>query len=248
MSPIDRTPPYMQVVQHFRQQILDGELKDGDKLPSVRALSKEWQISMATGHKVVATLRADGLVESHVGVGTLVQTRKTLHRSAQDRFVRMLATGRIYAPGEYAVISVSELAPAPAHIADALGIEEGQDAIRRQRVTHNEEGPISASTSWFSAELADSVPALLSPERIPGGTPSAIREATGRVAHSAEDKTWADNATPEQAGQLNLQPGDPVMVGRNILRDEAGDVIEAGEHFTGPRRAQMYQYELENRG
>ena len=60
---IDRTPPYMQVVKQLRQQIVDGELKDGDKIPSVREISERWQISMATGHKVLATLRADGLVE-----------------------------------------------------------------------------------------------------------------------------------------------------------------------------------------
>ncbi|MFF4709745.1 GntR family transcriptional regulator [Streptomyces sp. NPDC001297] len=241
---IDRTPPYMQVVKQLRQQILDGDLKDGDKIPSVREISERWGISMATGHKVLATLRADGLVESIVGSGTIVRTKSNVHRSARDRFTRMLATGRIYAPGEYAVISAAELAPAPAHIADTLGIDEGDMAIRRHRVTNNEDGPVSASTSWFHASLAESVPALLSTERIPGGTPSAIKDATGRVARSAEDRMTVSTASTEQASDLGIQEGSPVLIGRNVLRDEAGEVIEAGEYVSGPDRWTLYQYEL----
>ncbi|MGW6310199.1 GntR family transcriptional regulator [Streptomyces niveus] len=241
---IDRTPPYMQVVKQLRQQILDGDIKDGDKIPSVREISARWQISMATGHKVIATLRADGLVESIVGVGTIVRTKSTVHRSARDRWTRMLSTGRIYAPGEYAVISAAGLAPAPAHIADALGIEEGAPAVRRQRVTNNEDGPVSASTSWFHPDMATAVPALLETERIPGGTPSAIKEVTGREAKSAEDRMTVGSADARQAADLGLDVGAPVLIGRNVLRDADGEVIEAGEYVSGPGRWTLYGYEL----
>jgi DNA-binding GntR family transcriptional regulator len=244
---IDRTPPYMQVVKQLRQQIVDGELKDGDTVPSARKIAESWTISMATAHKVLSTLRADGLVESIVGVGTVVRTQNNMHRSARDRFTRMLSTGRIYAPGEYAVITAAELAPAPAHIADTLGIDEGENAIRRHRVTNNEAGPVSASTSWFHASLAESVPTLLSTDRIPGGTPSAIKEATGREARSAEDRMTVAIATPTQASDLGIEPGSPVLVGRNVLRDEAGEVIEAGEYVSGAGRWTLYEYELGER-
>ncbi|WP_433860101.1 GntR family transcriptional regulator [Streptomyces kronopolitis] len=244
---VDRTPPYMQVVKQLRQQIVDGALKDGDKIPSVREISERWQISMATGHKVLATLRADGLVESIVGVGTIVRTKSNVHRSARDRFTRMLSTGRIYAPGEYAVITAAELAPAPAHIADTLGIEEGQQAVRRHRITNNEDGPVSASTSWFHADLAETVPALLSTDRIPGGTPSAIREATGREARSAEDRMTVGSADAQQAEELGIEVGSPVLIGRNVLRDADGEVIEAGEYVSGAGRWTLYEYELGER-
>jgi GntR family transcriptional regulator len=197
--------------------------------------------------KALATLRGDGLIESVVGSGTVVRTKSNVHRSARDRFTRMLATGRIYAPGEYAVITVAELAPAPAHIADTLGIEEGQQAVRRHRVTNNEDGPVSASTSWFHASLAETVPALLVTERIPGGTPSAIKEATGRVAKSAEDRMTVGTANTEQASDLGIAEGSPVLIGRNVLRDEDGEVIEAGEYVSGPDRWTLYEYELGER-
>ncbi|MFJ8301742.1 GntR family transcriptional regulator [Streptomyces sp. NPDC094447] len=245
MAPsVDRTPVYLQVVNHLRDQILKGEIKDGDKIPSVRQLAETWNISQATALKAVAALRADGLVESVVGHGTVVRSKTTLHRSSHDRLSRMLSTGRIYTPGEYAVISVAELVPAPAHVADTYGIEAGSPVIKRVRVTHNEEGPVSASTSWFSADLAETVPQLLSTERIPGGTTGVILQATGRTAHSADDRMTVSTATADQAEALGLSEGEPVFMGQNTWRDAEGDVIEFGEYFFGKGRWMHYRYEL----
>jgi len=237
MAPeIDRTPPYLQVVKRLRDQIVSGELKDGDKIPSVRQIADQWGISQATAMKAVAALRADGLVESVTGVGTIVRTHSNLHRSAVDRFRRMLSTGKIYAPGEYARIVSAELAPAPQKIADLLGIEEGEQAVRRHRITHNEAGPVSVSTSWFAADLAETVPALLATDRIPGGTPSAIEEATGRRGVETTDTYTAALATDQQADELGIDPGSPVLIGYNTLLDAAGHVIEVGEYVSAGGR------------
>ncbi|MFE5852062.1 GntR family transcriptional regulator [Streptomyces sp. NPDC056500] len=245
MAPsVDRTPPYLQVVQHLREQILKGELQDGDRVPSVRQIAEHWKISQATAMRAISTLSADGVVETVTGVGTIVRTQGNLHRSARDRFTRMLSTGRIYAPGEYAVIKSAELAPATAVVANTLGIDEGAPAIRRHRVTFNEQGPVSSSTSWFAADLAEVVPSLLVKERIPGGTPSAIQAATGRVGHTAEDRMTVDRATAEQAEELGIEPGGPVFIGCNVLRDADGEVIEVGEYASGPGRWTLYEYEL----
>ncbi|CAM5251189.1 hypothetical protein SXANM310S_00016 [Streptomyces xanthochromogenes] len=243
MAPqIERTPPYMQVVEHFRKQIVDGALAEGDRLPSVRQVAEEWGLAHATASKVMATLRGDGLIESVPGVGTVVRGR--VHRGAADRALRMLTTGKIYAPGEYAVIKSAGLTPAPAHIAEALGIEEGDVAARRERVTHDETGPVSASISWFTAATAEAAPAILVPERIPGGTPSAIEAATGRRTHVVDERKSVDTATAEQAESLGIEVGSPVLVGLNTYRDADGEPIEVGESVAGPGRWFYNRYEV----
>ncbi|WP_372412844.1 GntR family transcriptional regulator [Streptomyces luteireticuli] len=243
MSPrIERTPPYMQVVQHFRKQIMDGSLKDGDRLPAVRQIAEDWNLAHATAAKVLSTLRGEGLAESLPGVGTIVRPR--LHRGATDRALRMLSTGKIYAPNEYAVIKAAGLAPAPAWVAEVLDIEEGSQALRRERVTHDETGPISTSVSWFRAELAEMAPALLSTERIPGGTPSVIETATGRRTHIIDERKTVGTATPAQAEALGVEPGSPILVGRNTYRDAEGEPIEAGESLAGPGRWFSNRYEV----
>lgn len=225
---LERTPPYLQVVATLKAKIVSGELKHGETLPSVRELAAQYEISTATAQKVHRTLKAEGLAEARQGSATTVSTRKTLHRTAADRLEAALSTGRIYADGEYAVITAAGLAEPPEWVADLLGTD-GQ-AVRRERVTHNADGqPVSASTSWFSGDLAEAVPTLLVRERIIGGTPSAVEAATGRRAVATEEATTAAAATEEQAALLGVTAGAPVLLSRNVYVDAQGDTIEVGE-------------------
>jgi len=242
---VDRTPPYLQVVKAIQDRIVSGDLAEGDEVPSIRKIAEEWEISQATAMKALGTLRASGLVETVPGKSTVVKAQATLHRTPHDRFARMLATGKIYAPNEYATIVSAELAPAPAHIADALGIDANSPAIRRHRVTNDERGPVSISTSWFHPDLAAVVPALLVKERIQGGTPSAIEQATGRRARSVTDQFTAAEATAEQAAELGIAEGSPVIVGRNTLHDSDGEVLEAGEYVAPGGRWSLYETEFQ---
>lgn len=239
---LERTPPYLQVVAKLKQKIVSGEWKHGDKLPSVRALATEHGISTATAQKVHRTLKAEGLAEAKQGGATTVSTRRTLHRTAADRLEAVLTTGRIYADGEYAVITAADLSEPPEWVADLLEVEEGGQAVRRQRVTHNaDDQPVSASTSWFASELADSVPALLVRERIIGGTPSAIEAATGRRAVATEEATTAARATEEHARDLGVDAGDPVSLSRNIYVDQEGEPVEVGESVSPAGRWRVHR-------
>lgn len=241
MSELSRTPLYLQVVQELKTRIISGDLKDGDRLPSVRQIAEQWGIAQATAMKVLAALRADGLAESQTGVGTVVRSRRNLHRSAVDRLERALTTGKIYPENEYAKILSAELTAPPMWVADLFELQEGSQAIRRHRVTYNEDGPVSASTSWFSPDLAETVPALLQMERIPGGTPNAIEAATGRRGAAAEEATAAMAATEENAEELGVQVGSPVSIGRNIYFDAEGGIIEVGESVAPEGRWSVYR-------
>ncbi|MFD9684081.1 GntR family transcriptional regulator [Rhodococcus sp. NPDC059969] len=241
MPELDRTPPYLQVVQELRRRIVDGELSDGDRLPSVRQIAEEWQIAQATAMKALAALRADGLAESVTGVGTVVRSRRNLHRSALDRLERALTTGKIYPDNEYAVIKQPELTTPPAWVTDLFELEEGALALRRRRVTFNEDGPVSASTSWFPAEFAELVPALMQPERILGGTPNAIEAGTGRRGVAAEEASAATRANAEIAEDLAIEENSPVHVGRNIFFDASGGIIEVGESFAPEGRWKVHR-------
>lgn len=61
-----------QVVFAAKKAVVSGQLKPGDRFPSVRQLSQELKINPNTAHKVVATLIDDGLLEVHPGIGTIV--------------------------------------------------------------------------------------------------------------------------------------------------------------------------------
>lgn len=66
------TPLYEQIKLAIKENISNETLKAGDRLPSVRNLSKELKISILTVKKAYDELEEEGLVESRQGLGTFV--------------------------------------------------------------------------------------------------------------------------------------------------------------------------------
>ena len=81
-------PLYEQVSYAARRAIVAGQMRPGDSFPSVRALSKELKINPNTAHKVVAELLAEGLLEVHVGVGTVVAALPRASAAERSRLLR----------------------------------------------------------------------------------------------------------------------------------------------------------------
>ena len=65
-------PLYEQVVYAARKAVVSGQIKPGDPFPSVRVLSRDLKINPNTAHKIIAQLLDEGLIEVHVGIGTVV--------------------------------------------------------------------------------------------------------------------------------------------------------------------------------
>lgn len=65
-------PPYRQIVSEVRRRIEAGELRPGDRVPSARAITREWGVAIATATKAHAALREEGLTVARAGVGTVV--------------------------------------------------------------------------------------------------------------------------------------------------------------------------------
>ncbi|GAA3884875.1 GntR family transcriptional regulator [Saccharothrix violaceirubra] len=63
--------PYRRVAAEIRDRIATGALRPGDRVPSTRAITREWNVAMATATKVLTLLRQEGLVESS-SAGTVV--------------------------------------------------------------------------------------------------------------------------------------------------------------------------------
>src|SRR5215471_791805 len=66
-------PLYRQICQQLREAILSGELSEGTRLPTERALASELGINRTTVMNAYNELASEGLIEGHVGRGTLVR-------------------------------------------------------------------------------------------------------------------------------------------------------------------------------
>src|SRR2546425_5938893 len=69
-------PLYQQICQKLREAILSGELAEGTRLPTERALANELGVNRTTVMNAYNELASEGLIEGHVGRGTLVRRNR----------------------------------------------------------------------------------------------------------------------------------------------------------------------------
>ena len=68
----DTRPIYTQIVDGFREQILGGVMRPGERLPSVRELAAELTINPNTIQRAYRELEADGWISTVAGKGCYV--------------------------------------------------------------------------------------------------------------------------------------------------------------------------------
>ena len=66
------SPIYEQVVYAVKKAIVSGQLKPGDRFPSVREMAKELRINPNTAQKVVAHLVREEMLEMRPGIGSII--------------------------------------------------------------------------------------------------------------------------------------------------------------------------------
>lgn len=67
------SPIYEQIKEQIKAMILNGNLKEGEALPSMRLLAKELRISIITTKRAYEELEREGYIESYTGKGSFVK-------------------------------------------------------------------------------------------------------------------------------------------------------------------------------
>jgi GntR family transcriptional regulator len=85
----DNQPIYRQLRDRVVAMILDGVLKEGDPLPSVRTVAAEYRVNPLTVLKGYQQLVDEGLVETRRGRGMFINAgaRELLHQGERQKFL-----------------------------------------------------------------------------------------------------------------------------------------------------------------
>lgn len=84
-------PIYTQIESQIKTLILEGKLKEGDALPSMRALATQLRISFMTTKRAYENLERDGFIESYTGKGCFVKAQNMeLYREEQIKEIEAL--------------------------------------------------------------------------------------------------------------------------------------------------------------
>jgi len=84
----DGAPIFSQVAERLTEEIAEGALAEGDRVPSSNELAAFYRINPATAAKGINVLADDGLLEKHRGIGMFVAAgaRERLLGARRRRF------------------------------------------------------------------------------------------------------------------------------------------------------------------
>ncbi|MGI6345477.1 MAG: GntR family transcriptional regulator [Bacillota bacterium] len=68
----DGVPIYLQIIRHIKQNIVAGDVQNGDEMPSRRVLSALLGVNPNTVQKAYRILEEESIIESRSGVGSYV--------------------------------------------------------------------------------------------------------------------------------------------------------------------------------
>lgn len=123
--PVRSVPLATQVEEILARRLRSGELGPGDQLPSEYELAAELGVSRATVRLAIGALTRQGFVVTRHGVGNFVSEASRIANHLTDAidFHELIARGDA-SPG--VIFDRAAVAPCPAPVATALGLEAGE--------------------------------------------------------------------------------------------------------------------------
>ena len=94
-------PIYEQITRQIKSHILQGELKEGDALPSMRLLAKDLRISVITTKRAYEELERDGFITTVPGKGCFVApqdpglAREDAMRRMEEKLAEAVTIGKV---------------------------------------------------------------------------------------------------------------------------------------------------------
>ena len=236
MPSIDRRsdrPPYRQIADHLRGDILSGRLTAGDRIPSERELAETYGVERATAHRAVQELQLAGLVVAEQGRGVFVRTRPLVQRISRNRLTRRDQRGfygDLQDAGLQAQVEtkIRHEVP-PEHVATLFGLDAEAKVLVRDRTMGTADGAIlQLAATYFAPAAVERTPALKDKDTGPGGMYSRLEDAGYKL--NQEDIVSARMPLPDEVRMLDLGPGTPLLVILRITTDAAtDDVLEVTE-------------------
>jgi len=104
IKPNSRNTIYEQIIFHIKLFIANGDLKVGDKLTSIRQLSKTLSVSTLSIQRAYTELQKDGIIECVEGKGSFVartinksSLKDSLLREVEDEIKPVIQTAKLNA-------------------------------------------------------------------------------------------------------------------------------------------------------
>lgn len=225
------------IADDLRQQIIDGELAPGARLPTLKELAGRHSVAQGTAFEAAQLLLHEGLITGQPGRGYHVRERPAVIRMVRSWYrdhagkgspwrADMAAQGRT-GSWEWQ----SKPTTATPSIAERLHIAAGERVMRTSYVFTVDGEPTYLSTSWEPMTLTLGTEILLPEEGVHAGKGVADRMALiGHEPTRVDEEIVPRTLTAAEAGKLRLHAGISIVVIQRTYYDndlplETADII-----------------------
>jgi GntR family phosphonate transport system transcriptional regulator len=228
---------WRQIVRALEQEVADGTLAIGDRLPSEGQLSARFAVNRHTVRRALGELSHRGLIRIEQGRGSFV-AEETLDYEVGPRTRFSEWVRRHSKEPSGTVLDLREVAADEA-VAAALGLKRGGRVALLERLGLADAVPVSLTSHHFALSR---FPGMLSALRAAGTVTAALASCGVADYMRQSTRVSARLPFPREAELLRVPRGRPVLVAENVNVDQDGAVVEFGvSRFPTPRVQMVFE-------
>jgi DNA-binding GntR family transcriptional regulator len=199
-------PLYHQLKAYIRAQISQGLWKPGDRIPSESEIGQEFKISRTTVRQAIGELTNEGVLNRKHGVGTFVAWPQIEKRATKLTGFTQDMRSRGLKPSS--VVLQKQVIPAPADVANWLGIPESESVILLKRLRLADDEPMGIDIVYYPAEKYRG---LLDEDLINESLYKLLAEKYDTHPTRSELQLSAVECSVEDARDLGIRRGSPLL-------------------------------------
>ncbi|NMB47135.1 MAG: GntR family transcriptional regulator [Firmicutes bacterium] len=238
LDPVSPIPLYYQLKTILLDQILQGDWKVGDLLPSENELAQAYKVSRATVRRALAELQREGRVHTRKGKGSIVAQPKI-----EQDLLRFYSLARSFGKEPHQVSSrilYLDKTNADPVIARHLCITTTTPVVIVRRLRCLDKHPIMLETSYLPSSICPG----LEQETHLEALYDHLEARYGIYVSRAEEFLQAVSATKEEASYLQLPRDMPVFLVERIAYAPDATAVEFRRSII---RADRFRYKVELR-
>jgi len=215
-------PRYAQLADVLRGRISRGQWRTGDQLPTLDALTQEFDVARVTVRQAIEVLSREGLISAQQGGGTFVTSIPAVHKRPLRLHTSLAELAEVYRHDKPRLTLLEESAAMP-----ALDAADGKPARRyhfMRRVHSRDDVPYCVISIYVDNHVF-----RMAPTRFRRETVVPVLLELPHVKISRASQTLAvSSADVEVAGLLGVPVNSPVAEVRRVCVNELGTVIYLG--------------------
>jgi GntR family transcriptional regulator len=218
-------PIYQRIRDALRAKIANGELKEGDRLPSESALVEEFGVARMTVRQALAQLVFENLIVRQPGIGSFVAAKQRVEAAmnAPERSFEELISEQGRSP-KLKLLRFERTEASPEAL-ERLQLPDGSEVFSLERLRYVDDQLIGLEIRHFHPEVGERID-LAGIARL--STFTLIEGALGEPIATLDVSMFAASATADIARKLGIRTGAAILVREHVILDSSGRTVLYG--------------------